>query len=125
MLSVGTHTKSLAPLFITKLKQHPMIFGRPWIKKHGVLLDMIPNSITFSPRFCMHLRISFSSIPLKPIEETKKISETKQQQDIIPNRTLKKGFIENLDGFLKITEKIVRKKKRLAIAFKQKSNMGK
>ena len=28
-LSVGNHTESLAHLLITKLGQHPMIFGRP------------------------------------------------------------------------------------------------
>ena len=119
------HTKSLAPLLITKLGQHPIILGRPWMKKHGVLLDMIYDSITFSSGFCTHLGTSLSPIPPKPIEETKEISEAKEQPDITPNRILKRGSIENLDGFLKTTEKIVRKKRRLAIAFKQKSNMGK
>ena len=38
---------------------------------------------------------------------------------------MKRGFIENLDGFLKTTEKIVKKRGRLANAFKQKSNIGK
>lgn len=47
-LSVRNHSESQALLLITKLRQHSMILGRPWMKKHRVLLDMINNSITFS-----------------------------------------------------------------------------
>ena len=86
---------------------------------------MIHNFITFSFRFCTYLGTSLSSIPFKLIEKTKEISKAKQQQDDASNRTLKRISIENLDGFLKTIEKILRKKRRLAIAFKQKSNMGK
>ena len=85
---------------------------------------MIHDSITFSPGFYTHLGTSLSPIPPKPIEETKEIFEAKEQPDITPNRILKRGSIENLDGFLKTTEKIVRKKRQSAIAFKQKSNMA-
>ena len=95
------------------------------MKKHGVLLDMIYNSITFSPGFYMHLKTSLFLIPSKPIEEIKEIFKAKRQQNITPNRILKRDSIENLDSLLKITEKIVRKKRWLAPAFKQKSNMGK
>ena len=38
---------------------------------------------------------------------------------------MKRGSIENLDGFLKTTEKIVKKRRWLANAFKQKSNIEK
>ena len=38
---------------------------------------------------------------------------------------MKRVSIENLNDFLKTTEKIVKKKRRLAIAFKQKLNIGK
>ena len=51
MLSMQNHTKSLALLLIRKLGQHSMILGRPWMKKHGVLLDMTHDSIIFSPEF--------------------------------------------------------------------------
>ena len=102
-----------------------MIFACLLMKKHGVLLDIIRDSITFFPKFCPHLRTFLFSIPSKLIEETKKISEAKQQQDITPNRILKINFIENLDGFLKTTKKTVKKRRRLANVFKQKLNMGK
>ena len=86
---------------------------------------MIHDSITFFSGFCTHFGTSLSPIPSKPIEKTKKIFETKQQPDITSNRILKKGSIENLDGFLKIIKKIVKKRTRLANAFKQKSNIEK
>ena len=89
------------------------------------MLDIINDSIIFSLGFCIHLEISLSFIPSKPIEKTKKIFKAKQQQDIILNRILKRGSIKNLDGFLKTTEKIVKKKRQLANVFKQKLNIGK
>ena len=49
----------------------------------------------------MHLGTFLSFIPSKPIKETKKIFETKQQQDINLNYILERNLIENLDNFLK------------------------
>ena len=125
MLSMKNYIKNLVFLLITKLKQYSMIFGRPWIKKQRVLLDIIYDFITFSPRFCTHLRTSLFLISFKLIEESKKKSKAKQPQDITPNRILKRRSIENLDDFLKTIENIVKKKRRLANAFMQKSNMSK
>ena len=80
------------------------------MKKHKVLLNMIYNFIIFFPGFYMHLKTSLSPIPYKLIKETKKIFEAKQQQDITLNRILKRSLIENINGFLKTTEKTVKKK---------------
>lgn len=41
------HIKSLVPLLITKLGHYAIILGHSWMKKHGVLFDIINNSITF------------------------------------------------------------------------------
>ena len=38
------------------------------------------------------------------------------EEDIVPDRILKRGSAENLDNFLKRTEKISKKKRRLANA---------
>ena len=102
-----------------------MILGRPWMKKHRVLLDMIYDSITFFSGFCTYLGTFLYFILSKPIEKTKEIFEAKQEQDITSNCILKRDSIENLDGFLKTTKKIVKKRIRLAKAFKQKLNMRK
>ena len=101
-----------------------MILGRFWMKKHVVLLDMIYNFITFFLGFYTYLVTFLSPILSKLIKEIKKISKAKRQQDITLNRILKKDSIEKLDGFLKTTKKIVKKKERLANAFKQKSKQN-
>ena len=122
-LSVGNHTKSLVPLLITKLGQHPMILGRPWMKKYGILLDMINDFITFSPGYCTHLGAPLFPIPPKP-KGIETIPEARQQ-DIFPKRILKKGSDENLDDFLRIPQKISNKKRRLMNASKREQSMDK
>ena len=42
-LTVGIHTKNLASLLITKLENHSIILGQPWMKKHGIIIDMTNN----------------------------------------------------------------------------------
>ena len=105
-------------LLITKLGQYPMILGRLWIKKYGVLLDIINDSIIFSPKYYTHLRTPLSLILSKP-KETKTILKARQQ-DIFPNRILKRGSDKNLDDFLRILQKITNKKRRLINASKRK-----
>ncbi len=46
-LTISTHIESLAPLFITKLENYLMILGRLWMKKYGVIIDMINNFLAF------------------------------------------------------------------------------
>ena len=41
-------------MLITKLGQHPIIFGKLWIKKHGVVLDMRNDQLIFWPKHCQH-----------------------------------------------------------------------
>ena len=53
-LTVQGHTKLLAPFLITKLGQYPLILGKPWMQKHGVILNMNCDKLTFWPRHCQH-----------------------------------------------------------------------
>ena len=53
-LTVQGHTKLLAPFLIMKLGQHPLILGKPWIQKYGVILDMSCDKLTFWPGHCQH-----------------------------------------------------------------------
>ena len=117
-LSVGSHPESLVPLLITKLGHHPMIFGCSWMKKHGVLLDMINNGISYFPGHCSHPGPPLVPIPTMPTAETEIISRA-TQQDVSPNRILKRGLAEKIDDFLQIPKKIL-KKRRLINAFKWK-----
>ena len=57
------YTKSLTPLLLTKLGNLLIIYGRLWIKKHKVIIDMINNFLVFWPAYCTHIRV-FSSITL-------------------------------------------------------------
>ena len=123
-LSVGSHTESLAPLLITKLGHHPMILGRPWMKKHGVLLDMINDCISFSLGYCSHPGAPSVPVPTMPTDETEIISMP-IQQDVLPNRILKRGSAEKIDDFLKTPEKISDKKRRLINASRRKLAMQK
>ena len=53
-LTVQNYIEELVPLFVTKLGQYPIIFDKPWIKKHGVILDMSCDKFIFWPRYCQH-----------------------------------------------------------------------
>ena len=46
-LTVQGYTKSLALFLITKLGQHPLIFSKPWMQKHNVILDMSCDKLAF------------------------------------------------------------------------------
>ena len=52
ILTIGTHTESLAPLLITKLENHLMMLGRLWMKKHEIIIDMTNDSLAFWPGHC-------------------------------------------------------------------------
>ncbi len=83
-LYVGSHTERLAPLLITKLGHHPIILGRPWMKKHGVLLDMINNTISFSPGYYSHPKATSVLVSTTLAAETE-ITSMAIQQDALPN----------------------------------------
>ena len=46
-LTVQDHKETVAPLLITTLGQHKMILGKPWMRKHGVVIDMALDKIIF------------------------------------------------------------------------------
>ena len=88
------------------------------MKKHEVLLDMINNCISFSPKYYLHPKTPLVPVPTMPTAETEIISMA-TQQNVLPNRILKRGLVEKINDFLKIPEKIS-KKKRLINASKWK-----
>ena len=53
-LTVQGHTKLLAFFLITKLGQHLLILGKPWMQKHGVILDMSCDKLIFWPGHCQY-----------------------------------------------------------------------
>ena len=63
-LTVQSHKETIAPLLITQLGQHKISLGKPWMRKHGVIIDMATDQITFWPGHCSH-----SGAPKLPKEE--------------------------------------------------------
>ena len=53
-MTVQDHSKLTTLMLITKLGQHQIILGKPWMKKHGVILDMRNDQLTFWPEHCQH-----------------------------------------------------------------------
>lgn len=52
--TIQGHQESTCPMLITKLGQHKVILGTPWMKKHGVFLDMVNDKLIFMPNHCDH-----------------------------------------------------------------------
>ena len=46
-LAVQGYTESLALFLVTKLDQHPLIFSKLWMQKHGVILNISCNKFAF------------------------------------------------------------------------------
>ena len=80
-LTVQDHMETVAPLLITKLGQHKMILGKPWMRKHGVIIDMATDQIVFWPGHCTHSGIS------KPLSEKKITKTTKEPAE--PKKAMK------------------------------------
>ena len=53
-LTVQGHSKLLALMLVTLLGQHPIMLGKPWMQKHGVVLNMSCDKLTFWPGHRQH-----------------------------------------------------------------------
>lgn len=51
-LSIGQHTETDSPLFVTKLGQFPIILGKAWLKRHNPYIDWRDNFLTFRQSCC-------------------------------------------------------------------------
>ena len=64
ILTVQGHSELLAPMLVTLLGQHSIILGKPWMQKHGVILNMSCNKLIFWPGHCQHSGIEKLAGPL-------------------------------------------------------------
>ena len=53
-LTVQGHLKLLMSMLVTKLGQHSLILDKLWMQKHGLIIDMSCDKITFWPGHCQH-----------------------------------------------------------------------
>ena len=51
-LTVQGHSELLVPMLVIKLSQHLLILGKPWMQKHGLIIDMSCDKIPFWPGYC-------------------------------------------------------------------------
>ena len=122
-LTVGTYTESLALLLITKLGNYLMILGRPWIKKHGVIIDMTNDFLAFWPGYCTHIGAT-SSITLSQPRLPTKRAAVKIEKVITPRKIIKRGLKEDITDFLQTPNKLSSKKRRQINQSKRKASLG-
>ena len=122
ILTVGTHTKSLASLLITKLGNHPIILGRPWIKNYGVIINMINDSLAFWLGQYTHIG-AISSTTLSQLRLPTEIAVVRIIKDITPQKIIKRGLKKDKTKFLQTLNKLSSKKKRQINKNKQKTSI--
>ncbi len=94
------------------------------MKKHGVIIDMINNSLTFWPSHCRHIwatSLIILSSPSLHIE----IAVVRIEKAIIHQKMIKKSSKEDMTDFLQMPNKLFSKKRRPINKSKQKANIGK
>ena len=100
-----------------------MILDRPKMKKHGVIINMINNSLAFWPGYCTHIGATFPTILSQPRLPPKTIV-IRIEKNITSQKMIKKGSKEDMTNFLQIPNKLSGKKKRQINKRKQKTNIG-
>ena len=53
-ITVKEHRETTTPMLITKLGQHQIILGKPYMKKHGAILNMRNDRLSFWPEHYKH-----------------------------------------------------------------------
>ncbi|SLM36168.1 retrotransposon ty3-gypsy subclass protein [Lasallia pustulata] len=85
-------------MLLTKLGLHRIILGKPWLNRHGVILDMKDDQLSFPPGRCDQLRCLFSNKISAPnsaklvdkavITESPKYSILKRQKAPLQKKSL-------------------------------------
>ena len=78
-MTMQDHRENLLPLLITELGQHGMILGKPWMRKHGLLLYMKDDKIMFWPGHCTHPGAPGLPTPMKMMRQTTSASNKPEQ----------------------------------------------
>ena len=92
-------------MLVTSLGQYPVILSKPWMQKHGVILDMSCNKCTFWPDYCQHSKAKKLKDELPPplvkrLAPTLKINKL-IRKDQLANNTLRYVISANKKTALK------------------------
>jgi hypothetical protein len=71
---VEDHNEKNTRFLITNLGNNNLILGRPWLRKHGAVLDMTTTKLLFYKDFCNHEEVPESKP--KPVELAQESRET-------------------------------------------------
>ena len=92
------------------------------MKKHGIIIDMINNSLAFWLGHCIYISATSHTTLSQPRLPTK-IAFVRIEKNIILQKIIKKGLKEDMTNFLKILNKLSSKKKRQINKSRQKTNI--
>lgn len=57
--TIQGHSESLCPMFIADIGSYEVIIGTPWMKKHGVVIDVDKEKLYFKKMHCQHSGASY------------------------------------------------------------------
>ena len=57
-MKIHDHIQTLTPMLVTRLGNHPIILGKPWMNKHHVILDMATDELKFGKHMCVDALIA-------------------------------------------------------------------
>ncbi len=100
-----------------------MIFGQPWMKKHGVIINMTNDSLAFWPGHYIQIGATspiILSLPSSPTET----AVLRIEEAIIPQKMIKRGSKEDMTDFLQMLDKLSSKKRRQINKSKRKASIG-
>lgn len=97
-LAVNGHSEQTCPMLIVPLGNHRIIIGKPWMNKHGVILDMKYDRLVYKSNRCTHSGATFNVTskeapePAAPvIKETPKYTVLKRKKPALSEAATKGG----------------------------------
>ena len=111
IFTVGIHIESLDFLFITKLGNHPMILSQPWMKKYGVIIDMINDFLAFWPGHCIHIG-AISPTTLSQLRLPTETATIRIEKYITLQKMIKRGSKKDMIDSSQTPNKLSGKKRR-------------
>ena len=109
-------------MLITKLGNYPLIFGRPWMKKHRVIINMTNNFLAFWPGHCTHIG-AISPTTLSQPSPSIEIAAVGIKKEIFSQKLIKKSSLIDMTDFLQTPNKLSSKRRKQINKSKQKASI--
>ena len=119
-LTIDNHTANFVLLFISKLRNHLIIFDQPLIKKNKINIDMTNDFLTFWSGHYIYVR---ATCLLNSFSLSIKTTVVKIKKNIISQKIWKKNSKKDITNFLLTLIKLFCKKKNQINKNKQKTSI--